>query len=133
MQVFADTGPTFALIVLGAIVVAVLLRLLHGGMDHDRLQKYIENSGGKLISATWEPFGPGWAGSDKDRIYLVRYVDKDGLSRHAYCRTSGWSGVYFTQDTIDEPPGPPKNEVDSLKEENLRLRAELDQLKRRQG
>lgn len=122
--------PSVVGMIVVAIVVALIMRLMHGDMDHVRLRQYIESNGGKLIDATWQPFGPGWAGSDKDRIYLVRYTDKEGASHQAYCRTSGWSGVYFTKDRVEETAGSPMSEADSLREENERLRAELDHLKR---
>ena len=119
-------------IVAVAIVVAILFRVMHGGMDHNRIGAYIEARGGKVIDASWVPFGPGWEGKGKDRIYEVRYVDKDGNPHHAYCKTSGWSGVYFTEDKI-ERTGEVGDEKRSLEEENRRLREELERLKRRQS
>jgi hypothetical protein len=62
----------------------------------------------------------------------VRYSDKEGNQHHAYCKTSGWSGVYFTEDGVEQGAGAGKDQP-SLEEENRRLREELEQLKRRQA
>ena len=69
--------------------------------------QYLQSRGGTVIDAKWVPFGPGWSGSDKDRIYEVRYLDKEGNRHHAYCRTSGWSGVYLTEDGIEQHSAAP--------------------------
>ncbi len=56
----------------------------------DTFQKHSDGT-----TTSWTFFGPGWAGKNEDRIYEIRYLDKDGNQHHAYCKTSGWSGVYF--------------------------------------
>jgi hypothetical protein len=119
------------IIVAVVIVVLILLRLTKGGMDRGRINSYIEAHGGRLIDASWRPFGPGWLGKHYDRIYKVRYLDKDGNHHHAYCKTSGWSGVYFTDDNIDQYAKAPEDQR-SLEEENRRLHEELERLRHRQ-
>lgn len=94
----------YILIALAGVFLAVMFRLQHGEMDHDRITRYVEARGGRLIDFHWVPFGPGWVGKNDDRIYEVRYLDSDGNRHHAYCKTSGWSGVYFTED-VAEPLG----------------------------
>jgi hypothetical protein len=76
------------------------------------------------------PFGPGWFGEKSDRIYAVRYLDKDGNEHEARCKTSMWTGVYFTQDEIVRHAKRPSDKQESLEEENRRLRDELERLKR---
>jgi len=119
-------------IVVAAVFIVIVLRLLHGGMDHDRIRQYVEARGGRLLDATWVPFGPGWLGKNKDRIYEVRYLDNEGRQHHSYCKTSGWSGVYLTEDSIQPPTAPAEAQL-ALEEENRRLREELERLKGRQG
>jgi hypothetical protein len=115
------------------ICIALAFRLLAGSMDRERIRGYVENRGGKVISATWAPFGPGWFGGNKERIYQVRYIDHDGNVHEAYARTSMWTGVYFTEDQITQHAKTPidEEEVESLEQENRRLREELARLKRK--
>lgn len=135
------------LILIGVVFFLILIRLTHGSMDQDRIKSYIAKQGGLLIDSHWIPFGPGWAGKHKDRIYEIRYLDPDGNQHHAFCKTSGWSGVYFTEDQIEKYAGNAEQdnaeqysddteqetsleeENRSLEEENRRLREELERLK----
>lgn len=92
-------GGVGILIVL-VVLLAVVIRLVAGGMDRDRVGDYIRSRGGKVLSQDWEPFGPGWWGEKDSRIYRVRYADAEGNVHQAACKTSFWSGVYFTEDSI---------------------------------
>ena len=65
------------------IVAAVVVRLVAGWLDRDRIREYIEHRGGKVLSCRWTLYGPGWFG-DRDRIYRVRYCDKDNCHHQAY-------------------------------------------------
>jgi hypothetical protein len=118
-----------------AIILAIVIRLAAGGLDHDRVRQYVEARGGRVLESNWAPFGPGWFGEKSDRIYEVRYLDRDGNEHRAHCKTSMWTGVYFTEDTITryaDRPQPRHSEPtpSSLEEENRRLREELERLKR---
>ena len=127
-------GFIFFLLIPFAIFVAIAIRFAAGGLDHDRVRKYVEQRGGKLIPAAWSPFGPGWFGEKNDRIYQVRYLDHDGNEHEAYAKTSMWTGVYLTEDRIlryGSTPVEPE-QIESLEEENRRLRAELDRMKRKE-
>lgn len=119
-----------------AIIFAVMIRLAAGGMDHDRIKSYIEDRGGKVIDSHWAPFGPGWFGEKSDRIYSVRYLDRDGNEHEAHCKTSMWTGVYLTEDRIvryAERTLPHADERErDLEEENQRLREEVSRLRREQ-
>jgi hypothetical protein len=126
-----------------AIIAVIVIRLIAGGIDTDRVKEYIENNGGTLISKTWEPFGKGWFGEKNDRIYKVIYLDKDKNRHEAYVKTSSFSGVYFTEDIITEygnmnARNAEDNEADTagmedLKAENDRLKKEIEALKRQNG
>jgi hypothetical protein len=129
------------------IAVTVIIRIAAGGLDHDRIREYIEQRGGRILETNWSPMGPGWIGEKSDRIYNVRYVDRDGNEHEAHCKTSLWSGVYLTDDrtvrhgqqAVIEPTATPAGHVDlaeenrQLRAESQRLRAEVEQLRRRQG
>lgn len=49
----------FLLLVPLLIVVAVVIRLAAGGLDHDRIREYVEQRGGQVLDANWAPLGPG--------------------------------------------------------------------------
>ena len=129
-----EPGFLFVLIIPVAILVAILFRVGAGSMDNDRLREYVESRGGRIIASNWAPFGPGWFGEKSDRIYQVRYIDRDGNEHDAYAKTSMWTGVYFTEDRIVKYAKQPidVDEVETLEKENARLRAELDRLKRKE-
>jgi hypothetical protein len=126
MEVFLVLIPLF-------IIIAIVIRLAAGGLDQNRVRQYVESRGGRVIEASWSPFGPGWFGEKSDRIYAVRYLDRDGNEHQAYCKTSLWTGVYFTEDRIIKYADRPEGEQLSLEEENRRLREEVDRLRRQQG
>jgi hypothetical protein len=126
----------FFIFILVFIVIAIVIRLAAGGLDHDRIKQYVEERGGKVLVSNWSPFGPGWFGEKSDRIYGIRYLDQDGNEHEAHCKTSIWSGVYLTDDRIvkyaERPPPPPEQSESTLAAENRQLREELERL-RRQG
>jgi hypothetical protein len=117
------------------IVFGIVLRLAAGREDQVRIAQYLEERGGKLLDSKWSPFGTGWWGERGDRIYTVRYLDKDGNENEAHCKTSACSGVYFTEDRIVKNtarPAPPAAQSESaLEAENRQLRKELERLRRK--
>ena len=126
--------------VIAVIAVFIGIRLFAGNLNHDRIRRYVEDLGGRVESIVWNPFGPGWFGEKSDVIYHVRYIDKRGARHDAYCKTSMWSGVYFTKDVVTRhSPIVLKAEesrikaAESLQDENRRLREELENLKRERG
>lgn len=113
------------------ILIAVVFRLAAGGMDTDRIEAYIRGQGWELIDRSWDPFGPGWFGEKDARIYQVVYRDGHGDTHKAHVKTSMFSGVYLTQDSIvsrGDRDSAPTTEVDLLEEENRRLRERLEEL-----
>ncbi len=87
-------GGVVVLIVVGMIALVIIIRLCAGGMDDDRVRNYIEQQGGQLLSKEWQLFGRGWFGSPKERIYLIRFLDRDGNEHEASCKTNYFAGVY---------------------------------------
>jgi hypothetical protein len=135
------------------VVLAIVFRLGAGGMDRGRIEEYIRERGGRIVSINWAPFGKGWFGEKNARIYEVMYYDRDGDLHMATCKTSLLSGVYWTEDRIahrraawedrlpdydargeplihsiddPEPRRAPDDELARLREENARLRAEIE-------
>ncbi len=126
----------FPFIIIVFIGVALGIRLLAGSMDGDRVGRHVRERGGRLLEKTWSPFGKGWFGEKDSRIYEVTYLDRDGNTHRATCKTSMLSGVYFTEDNIVAYAVRPEQSnrverADDLAGENRRLRAEIERL--RQG
>jgi len=138
-----------------ALVVGILFWVLASSADRNRIAEYIQQHGGRVVSIAYAPFGKGWFGEKNDRIYEVVYYDNEGNQHFASCKTSMWSGVYWTEDRITYPrakwveslspgnapgrpvisqipqtmPPPPvepeAEELMRLREENARLRERL--------
>ncbi len=126
-----DSG-NIGFIVLIALV-AVGFRLFADRWDRSRIHEYVAERGGTVNGITWQPFGRGWFGEKGDRIYEVAYTDRDGASHSASCKTSLFSGVYFTDDRTTSGVQPlaitrADREIASLERENQRLRAEIERL-----
>ncbi len=121
------------LIVPVLIALMVVIRIGAGVFDHSRISAYVASLGGELLSCRWTPFGPGWYGEKRERIYAIRYLDSDGSEHSAYCKTSFWAGVYFTEDRIVRQSAAAPTERESLVDENRRLHQEIARLKRRLG
>ncbi len=143
-------GAFIGLFCIALVVIGV--RLAAGSMDRDRIAGYVQERGGRVVSINWAPFGVGWFGEKNSRIYEVVYYDTSGNQHFASCKTSIWSGVYWTEDRIshgkaewydslapgNEPGNPvighlPKEaagddsgELARLREENARLHQALD-------
>jgi hypothetical protein len=97
------------LIPLGFILVVILFRVAAGAMDHDRIRRYIDDRGGRVLSLHWAPFSRGWFGEKSNRLYRVRWSE-DTIVR-------------FARHLSRE---------EELEEENRRLREELEELRRGQ-
>ena len=100
-------------------------------MDGERIERYVSEHGGRLLSREWTPFGPGWFGEKDSRLYAITFVDQAGNTHEATCKTSMLSGVYLTEDRIvGSAPGRARDSSADLAEENRRLKAELERLRR---
>ena len=121
------------ILIAGGISLVIIIRLFAGSLDKDRVDEYISSRGGKMIEKNWNPFGKGWFGSEHERIYELKYEDKDGNIHQATCKTSALAGVYFTEDIITEH----NNKTESidretqLELENQKLKKEIEELKRK--
>jgi hypothetical protein len=84
----------------GLILLGVMIWVASMSMDTDRITGYIQDRGGRIVSINWAPFGKGWFGEKNDRIYEVVYYDSEGNQHWATCKTSLFSGVYWTDDRV---------------------------------
>jgi hypothetical protein len=118
------------LLVFGAfIVLAILVRLMAGSFDADRVERYVRDQGWELVDRSWDPFGPGWFGEKNSRIYQIVYRDRQGSVHRAHVKTSMLSGVYLTNDHIVQPaPQAVGAQEETLAEENRRLRERIKEL-----
>lgn len=118
------------LIVVGFIVLAIVIRLIAGSFDGQRVESYVRENGWELVDRSWDPFGPGWFGEKDSRIYQIVYRDRQGNLHRAHVKTSMLSGVYLTNDQIveAEQAPTPSNETAALAEENRRLKERIREL-----
>ncbi|HSJ04856.1 MAG: hypothetical protein ACAI34_19815 [Verrucomicrobium sp.] len=112
-----------AFFIIVAIAFAVVIRVISGSFDGERVEQYVREMGGELLNKSWDPFGPGWFGEKDSRIYEIIYRDSAGRVHRAHVKTSMMSGVYLTNDRIIEDAPPP-----SIEEEKQRLRRRLAEL-----
>lgn len=126
------------LVLVGFIALAIVVRLLAGSSDRRRIEGEIASRGGTLLEVMWQPFGKGWFGEKNDRIYSVRYRDREGVEREAWCKTSMMSGVYFADDRVVAGSGVTaqspeaarlRDSIEELRREHERLLAENDRLR----
>lgn len=111
--------------ILAFLVVGIVIWVAAMSFDKDRIRDYIQGRGGRVISIDWAPFGKGWIGEKSDRIYEVADYDAEGLQHLATCKTSLFTGVYWTEDRVSHGRAVWYAELRRLREENAQLRARL--------
>ena len=117
------------LVFIGFVVLVVVIRLIAGSFDGERVERYLRENGWELIDRSWDPFGPGWFGEKDSRIYQVVYKDHMGNLHQAHVKTSMLSGVYLTNDRIVQHASTPAEAHDeSLADENQRLKERIREL-----
>lgn len=91
------------LIVIG---VGLAIRVIMHFADRKRIREEVEAKGGKILSIRWNPLGRGWLFEKNERHYSVTYTDRSGAMISAACKTSLFTGVYWTDAAIGEEPRP---------------------------
>jgi len=90
------------------LAIVAVFRIAADRLDRQRICEHVESTGGTVEDIAWNPFGTGWFGSRNERIYEVTYRTRHGKTVSATCKTSMWSGVYWTSDAppsdFSEPP-----------------------------
>jgi len=129
------SGMTLLLIPL-IVVAIVAIRIAVDRMDRARIRQDVEGRGGTVFDMTWAPFGRGWFGEKSDRIYRVSWADAEHVRHESSCKTSLFSGVYWTDEVPRAGEYEPRlgrthaEDMDRLRAENKQLREELERLKR---
>ncbi len=119
------------LVVIGFVILAIVVRLIAGSFDGERVEAYVKAKGWELVDRSWDPLGPGWFGEKNARIYRIMYRDTQGNLHQAHVKTSMLSGVYLTNDQIvEDRPDDSRTKEQLLAEENERLRNRLKELER---
>lgn len=113
-----------AIFIVGVIILAIIIRLVAGSFDGERVERHLREMGYELIDKSWDPFGPGWFGEKDSRIYQVVYRDTSGNVHQAHVKTSMMSGVYLTNDRIIERHS--KNSIQDEKTMLMRRLAEIE-------
>jgi len=83
----------------GLIGLLVCARIFAGCLDRSRICDEIATSGGEVLDITWSPFGRGWFGDQSNRIYEVTYRTETGRTLTATCKTSLFTGVFWSGDS----------------------------------
>ena len=118
-------------VVIGFVMLAIVIRLVAGSFDGDRVEAYVRGKGWELVDRSWNPLGPGWFGEKNARIYRIMYRDTQGNLHHAHVKTSMLSGVYLTNDEIVEhSPESHRTKEQLLADENQRLKERLKELEK---
>jgi len=94
-----EGGGAATLIIL-AILVGIIVWIFARSLDKSRITDYVQQRGGRVVSISWAPFGKGWFGEKEERLYEVVYYDKAGNQHFATCKTSMWTGVFWTEDRV---------------------------------
>lgn len=124
-----------------ALLLALVFRLIAGSMDGDRVENHARENGWTILERHWRPFGPGWYGSKSDRLYEIKYRNREGEVRSAFVKTSALAGVYVSHDRLVEPapeaaasappgPAPVPSEAERLRQENEELKARIAELEK---
>jgi hypothetical protein len=92
----ADQHSDGGFVLFGFLALILGSRLLADRMDRWRINDYVKSAGASVVAIVWEPFGTGWPGSKRERIYSVTYRTAKGSLVTATCKTSLLSGVYWT-------------------------------------
>ena len=85
-----------AIVMVGVVLLWLVTRLWCDRLDRSRIAEYVAEHGGSVVEISWNPLGKGWFGSRKERIYEVIYCNRNGRTVTATCKTSMFSGVYWT-------------------------------------
>jgi len=133
------------------MVMVAALSLLSRSGDHERVRDYFSGRGEELLDIRRKPFELSFRNDKHSRIYEVRYRDKIGNIHKALCKTAALSGVYLSEDYVVEDlqsyvaketnatlepsratadTAQLEQELQRLREENARLRQQLEQASR---
>jgi hypothetical protein len=127
MDIETAIGLFLLLGFVGIVALALGVRAFSVSRERRRIAQYVEERGGRVID--WTDLGPLHPGLSE-----VRYRDHEGNVHEAMAHFGLFAGVSFTEDRIvHRAPRPvDERELELLEDENARLRAENERLKRGQ-
>lgn len=98
----AEQHPHWALVFffVGIVIIWTVVFRIAMHFDRGRVIHYLRTQRAVLEDFRWRPFGPGWFGERRCRIYRIQYRDVEDRVHTAYVKTSLWSGVYLSQDKV---------------------------------
>ena len=129
LLLFANVNPNIFFLIIAFVIVTAFIS---NYLDKDRIKGYIKEKGGEIVSIEWKIFGKGWFGEKGERIYFIVYKDKYGREFQAWCKTSMFSGVYFTEEKLTDNKNNNKIKrpsYDQLEKENEKLKEDLEKIK----
>ena len=77
------------------VLLAIALLMLLNFLDKRAILKATRKKQWENVKITWAPFAPGWLFSTRERHYLVRYTDVDGIDRKNYCKVGMLTGIFW--------------------------------------
>jgi hypothetical protein len=109
----------------GIMALALGLRAFSVSVERRRIAQYVEERGGRVIA--WKDLGPLHSGLSE-----VRYRDHEGNIHESLAHFGMFAGVSLTENRIVHRATRPvdERELELLEEENARLRAENERLRR---
>lgn len=92
-----DIGLLIGFVALLGIAVGFIM--MEGNRNRQRIREHIEKGGGRVLDIIWNP---------TEGFYDVRYQTQQGKVYEATCKTTVFSGVYWTGNA--PPSGLPGND-----------------------
>ena len=97
--------PQRYLFTLFFLAIVIGFRIILHFVDKNRIKDEIGARGGRVVSIAWNPFARGWFFEKNERHYDVTYTDRSGTTVSTTCKTSFFTGVYWSEGpTLPEPP-----------------------------
>lgn len=125
-------------VVVGILIfVATKWRKFLERLDRARVSDYLTLRGCRFIDMEATDELPFPFSEAPERDYRLVYEDRAGNAHDVFCRTSMSTGVFFTDDRLQRATQlasqsmSPSDDWTNLREENQRLRGEVERLRRR--
>jgi hypothetical protein len=125
-----ELGLLFILVIIIAGV--ILYKWQSRGWHQPLIGDYFRKRGHEPLEVLWRPFGGNKLG---EYSYLVRYRDSRGELHESSCRIDAWARVFISEEGSSlsnalKASDPITQRQNQLEEENRRLHAEIDRLRR---
>lgn len=89
-----------------AMLAALAIRIVMHFVDKSRIRHEIESKSGRVVAIKWNPFGRGWFFERGERHYQVNYIDPSGATISTGCKTSLFTGIYWSEGPRVEDAAP---------------------------